>query len=104
MKPFSNNSFEKQMTLHWNNLSRSTNLFIILNISMFFLTGMVINNGYYYTCYSLGLLLLVEIGLLIPLGLLNRFWFYLTFLAVELLALYFLVASIWYWVANNRGV
>lgn len=33
---------------------------------------------------------------------LNRLWFYLMFLAVELLALYFLVASIWYWVANNR--
>jgi hypothetical protein len=97
-----NDSFEKQMVLYWTNLSRSTNLFVILNISMFFLTEMVITKGYFYTFYSLGLLLAVKIGLLVPFGLLNRLWFYCLFLFLEILAVYFLASSIWYWVATNR--
>lgn len=102
LEKFSNRSFEQQMVLHWTNLSRSTNVFIIINISMFFLTEMVIKEGYYYTFYSLGLLLTVKIGLLIPLGLLNRLWYYCIFLAIEMLSIYFLVSSIWYWVVHNK--
>ena len=99
---FSNGSFEQQMVLHWSNLSRCTNVFIILNISMFFLTEMVITQGYYYTFYSLGLLLAVKAGLLLPLGLMNRLWYYCIFLSIEILSIYFLVSSIWYWVTSSR--
>lgn len=99
---FLNDSFEKQMVIYWANLSMSSNLFVILNISLFFLTGMVITKGYYYTFYSLGLLLIVRIGPLLPIGLLNRLWFYCIFVILELIAVYFLVASIWYWVVTNR--
>ncbi len=52
--------------------------------------------------YSLGLLLIVEIGLLVPSGLLNRLWFYCILLVTEMLAVYFLVSSIWYWVVHNK--
>ena len=95
-------SFENQMILYWSNLSRTTNLLVILNISMFFLTELVIKQGYYYTCYSLLLLLVVKIGLLFPTGLLNRLWYYFIFLTFELFAIYFLVSSIWYWVSTNK--
>lgn len=99
---FLNDSFDKQMGMYWSNRSRSTNLFVILNISLFFLTEMVTKNGYYYTFYSLGLLLIVKVGLLVPFGLLNRLWFYCVFLVAELFAVYFLVSSIWYWVVHNK--
>ncbi|PIP39119.1 MAG: hypothetical protein COX19_08845 [Desulfobacterales bacterium CG23_combo_of_CG06-09_8_20_14_all_51_8] len=99
---FLNESFEKQMVMYWSNLSRSTNLFVIMNISLFFLTEMVTKNGYYFTFYSLGLLLIVKVGLLVPFGLLNRLWFYCVFLVAELFAVYFLVSSIWYWVVHNK--
>lgn len=90
------------MPTYWANLSRSTNLFVIVNISMFFLTEMVIKKGYYYTFYSLGLLLTVKIGLLFPFGLLNRLWFYCFFLMFEIVGVYFLAVSIWYWVITNK--
>lgn len=54
-----NTSFAKQSSaftgnyvLFWTNLSRLNSLLVILNISMFFMTGLV-NQGYYYTFYSL---------------------------------------------------
>ena len=85
-----NDSFEQQMTVYWFNLSRVTNLLIILNISLFFLTELVTKQGYYYTYYSLLFLLIVEIGLIMPLGLLNRLWYYCIFLIFEFLGFYFL--------------
>ena len=95
-------SFEKQMAMHWSHLSMSSNLFVIMNISMFFLTEMVTKNGYYYTFYSLGLLFVVKLGLLLPFGLLNRLWYYCIFLVTEMAAAYFLISSIWYWVVHNK--
>ena len=56
--------FHSEHILFWSNLSRLNRLLIILNISLFFLTGLVAK-GYYYTCYSLLGLGLVGVGLLI---------------------------------------
>jgi len=75
---------------------------IILNISLFFLTELVTRQGYYYTFFSLLCLGVVAIGLLIPLGLVNRLWYYCIFLFAELVAIYFLTASIWFWVGTNK--
>ncbi|MFW2367298.1 MAG: hypothetical protein ACN4GW_12830 [Desulforhopalus sp.] len=86
--------------LFWTNLSRLNGLLIILNISMFFLTGLVAK-GYYYTCYSLAGLGLVGIGMLIPTRLVKRLGYYWIFVAVELVAAYFLVASVIYWMGQG---
>ena len=67
--------FESNDMIYWNNLSRLTNLLIISNFSLFFLTELVTRDRYYYTHLSLGFLFLVHIGLILPLGLLNRIWY-----------------------------
>jgi hypothetical protein len=95
--------FERDQIGHWSHLSRFTNLLIILNISMFFLTGLVTKENYYYTFYSLIFLGLVKAGLLLPLGLMNRLWYYLIFLVFEIVGIYFLVASGVYWVTTGRA-
>ena len=97
-----NDSFERQRVIYWSNLSRTTNLLIILNISLFFVTELVTKKGYYYTYYSLLFLAFVKFGLLVPLGLLNRLWYYCIFLLCEAVAIYFLVSSVWYWVVVDK--
>ena len=94
--------FEAHKNIYWMNLSRFTTLLIILNISLFFATERVTRQGYYYTYYSLVALLAVEFALLIPVGLMNKVWYYGLCLTVESAALYFLVTSIWYWIRTNR--
>ena len=88
---------------HWGHLSRLTNLLIILNISLFFLTDLVTSHGYYYTFYSLLFLAGAAAGPLLPIGLLNRLWYYLLFLLSECVGIYFLVVSVWYWVKTSGG-
>ena len=95
-------NFTVQMPIYWANLGRTTNLLILLNISLFFVTELVAKQGYYYTYYSLMLLIFVKFGLLVPLGLLNRIWYYSIFLALETGAIYYLVASIWFWVQTSK--
>ena len=87
---------------YWSNLSRFNNLLVIMNISMFFLTGLV-EKGYYYTYYSLICLGAVGVGVLIPTKLIVKIWYYWTFLCLELLSLYYLAASILYWIRNGSG-
>ena len=93
-------SYEKYMVIYWANLSRLNNLMIILNISMFFLSGLV-SRGYYYTFYSIGCCLIVAILAIIPLSFINRLWFYLVNLLIEFVGIYFLTASIIYWVRHE---
>ena len=93
--------FKDNYVIYWNNLSRLTNMLIISNFSLFFLTELVTLDRYYYTHLSLGFLFIVHIGLILPLGLLNRIWFYCLCLLLEFISVYFFVASIWYWVATN---
>jgi hypothetical protein len=93
--------FNENYAVYWNSFSRLANLLIISNFSLFFLTELVTRERYYYTYYSLGLLFVVHIALLLPLGLLNRIWFYLFCLALHLGAIYFFAVSVWYWVVTN---
>ena len=94
--------FDDDHVIFWSNLYRFNNLMVIVNISMFFLTGLVAK-GYYYTFYSLGLLGVVGLAGLLPTVLIRKLWYYVIILVLELAALYFLVASIVYWVRTGAG-
>lgn len=94
--------FSIEHVLFWSNLSRLNGLLIILNISLFFLTGLVAK-GYYYTCYSLVGLGLVGVGLLVPTKLVRNVKYYWLILVVEFFAIYFLVTSIVYWIRQSSG-
>ena len=96
-------SFEKDHQFFWSNLSRINNLLVILNVSMFFLTGLIAK-GYYYTYYSLIGLAVVGIGMLIPTALIRNIWYYLVYLLLEFVSIYFLVASILFWVQDGTGI
>ena len=73
-------------------------LLIILNISLFFVSNLVNTAGYFYTYYSLILLGLVEFGMLLPLGCLDRLSYYFMYLVFLIVAGYFLIASVVYWI------
>jgi hypothetical protein len=45
-------AFDIDHVIFWSNLCRLNNLLVIMNISMFFLTGLVAK-GYFYTFYFL---------------------------------------------------
>jgi hypothetical protein len=92
--------FSRQSPIVWGNLSRLNNLLIAINISLFFLSGLVAQ-GYYYTFYSIALLIAVSILTLIPGPHLSRLWFYVLCLLVEFSGLYFLIASVVYWVRSG---
>ena len=98
--PQMGSGFETAHTHYWSNLSRLNNLLVIVNISMFFLTGLVAH-GYYYTSYSLLCLAVVGVGGIIPTWLVRRLWYYWLFLVAELVGLYFLVSSVVYWMGNG---
>ena len=90
-------SYRNHMVIFWANLSRLNNLSIILNISMFFLSGLVAQ-GYFYTFFSIGCFAVVAILTILPVPFIGRLWFYLLNLLIEFAGLYFLIASIVYWV------
>lgn len=94
--------FEADRVVYWSHLSRLNNLMVVMNISMFFLTGLVAK-GYYYTFFSLGCLAVVGVGMLVPTALIHRLWYYGIFLAMEIVSLYFLATSVVYWVRNGSG-
>ena len=95
--------FRNYRVILWANLSRLNNLLIIVNISMFFLSGLVAE-GYYFTFYSIGCFAFVAVLSILPLPLLGRLWFYLLNLLIEFVGIYFLVASIIYWVRAGGQV
>lgn len=92
--------YRNNMVTFWANLSRLNNLLIIINISMFFLSGLVAQ-GYFYTFFSIGCFAVVAILMILPTPALGRLWYYLLNLLIELVGLYFLVASIIYWVRSG---
>ena len=94
--------FELNYNSHWARLSEATILFVILNVSMFFLTELVTKYNYYYTFFSLLCLGIVELGILLPIGFHHRIWYYIIFLVMEFSGIYFLVVSAWFWVSTNR--
>ncbi len=91
---------KNNLVIFWSNLARVNNLLVIMNISMFFLTGLIAQ-GYYFTFISLTCLGVVGVGVLIPTPLIKSLWYYLVFLFIELFGLYFLVISIVYWVRTG---
>ena len=95
-------AYEEDYLLYWTNISRATTLLIILNISMFFLTGLVTTQRYFYTFFSIVALSVVLLGGILPLGYHRSFKVYIFFLAFEFIGAYFLIASAWYWVITNR--
>jgi hypothetical protein len=94
--------FDADHVNYWSSLSRFNNLMVIVNISMFFLTGLVAK-GYFFTFYSLICLGVVGVAALVPTLLIRRLWYYWIFLVVEFIGLYYLVASIVYWIQNGSG-
>ena len=95
--------FSRQNPILWGNLSRLNNLLIAINISLFFLSGLVAQ-GYYYTFYSIGFLIAVAILTLIPGPFLSSLWFYVLCLLFEFVGLYFLLASVVYWIRSGNQV
>ena len=93
--------YAKECAIFWAHLSRLTNFLVILNVSLFFATGLI-KMGYYYTIYSVVFLGLAALGLLIPTPWVKRLGYYLVFVALDFIGLYFLVVSIVYWV-RMRG-
>ena len=96
-------SFKKDMTVYWSHLESTSNMLILLNFILFFVTELVITEGYYYTYISLFFLAIVKVGLLIPLGLLDSIKYYMVFILCELMAFYFIASSVWYWIATNTA-
>ena len=93
-------AYGRHRTILLGNMSRLNNLMIIVNISMFFLTGLVAH-GYYFTFFSIGCLLLVAVLLILPLPVMDRLGFYLLCLCIDAVGLYFLIASIVYHVQHG---
>lgn len=96
-------SFKTHKVIFWANLARLNNLLIILNITLFFLTGLVAQ-GYYYTFCSIGCFAVVAILTILPLAFIDRLWFYLLNLMVEFVGIYYLVVSIIFWVRTGAQV
>jgi hypothetical protein len=90
-------AYRNYMVIFWANFTRLNNLLIILNISIFFLSGLVLK-GYFYTFYSIGCFSAVAIITILPVNYISRLWFYLLNLLIEIIGIYFLVASVVYWV------
>jgi hypothetical protein len=57
--------FVSHHALFWANLTRLNNLLVIMNISLFFLTGLVAK-GYFYTFISLACLGAVSMASIVP--------------------------------------
>lgn len=93
-------AFVSDHAVYWNNLSRLNNLLVIMNVSMFFLTGLI-SEGYYFTFYSLILLGIVAIGCIMPSHWIQKIWYYSMFMIAEIAGIYFLAASIVFWVQHS---
>ncbi len=85
--------YRSELTLFCGNLSRLNGLVAVMNISLFFLTGLVAR-GYYFTYISLICVALVGIGLIVPTLRLKDLWYYCIFLLIECVAVLFLISSI----------
>ena len=96
-------SFGNNMVIFWANLSRLNNLLIIVNITMFFLSGLIAQ-GYFYTFYSIGCFAFVAILTILPVPFIGRLWLYLLNLLIEFVGVYFLLASIIYWIQAGGQV
>ena len=93
-------SFETDYSIHWGSLTFFNNSMILLNISLFFATGLV-KQGYYFTYLSLLALVVVQLMILVPVAKLGSLRYYLVALLLELVSCYFIVASVVFWIQNQ---
>jgi len=92
--------FGKDYSIHWSSLTLVNNSLILVNISLFFVTELV-KQGYYFTYYSLFFLALVQLCILIPVGLTQNIRFYLMTLILEFIGIYFIIASVVFWLGTQ---
>jgi hypothetical protein len=78
----------------------SSGTLVIANLSLFFVSRLVIEKGYYYTFCSLFFQGVVEIADVVPHRLFHGLWFYLMILTFEAFALCFLD---WYLIEYESG-
>jgi hypothetical protein len=89
--------FHEQNVFLWPHLSRAIGLMVVLNTSLFFLTGAVTHGGYYYPVIALVLLAIAKFLILLPLGFQARLPFYMIVLGLWIAAGWLLGASIFHW-------
>ncbi len=97
------NAFLQQHAILWAALSRTGNVLIMVNVSLFFLTGQVTDGGYRFPVYSLGLLAVATLMILLPLGWHDRLWYYLVILCVQAGSGWLLGASVVYWLNHSSA-
>jgi len=89
------------LELKYGNLSRFLTLLIIINITLFFATGLVQGLRYYFPIIAMGIFLLMEILLTAPfVSLKSKKIFYLNFLLL-LVGLYFTISSVAYLIQHG---
>ena len=93
--------FKVDKGVYWSHLESTSNMLTLLNFILFFVSKLVITDGYWYTYISLFFLVIVKMGLLLPLGLLDSIKYYMMFLVIEFIAIYFLASSVWYWITTS---
>ncbi|MGH9381029.1 MAG: hypothetical protein ACRD2Z_10520 [Thermoanaerobaculia bacterium] len=92
--------FARQQAIYWANLARTAGLLAILNVTLFFVTGLVTHQGYWFTYISLAALGGIYFLMLVPLGLTERLGTYLACLVLLAISGYFLIASVVHWVRH----
>jgi len=90
--------YEERIAIYRDHLQQSTQMLVLLNIMFFFLTELVKTHGYYFTYYSLLFLAIIQIALLIPSRTLSSFRAYIVYLVCKVIALYFFISSVVYWI------
>jgi len=95
--------FRDNYVMYQDHLQHATQLMILLNITLFFLTELVTKHGYYYTFISLGMLGCVQLALVMPFGFMRTLKSYCIFLLIEAIGVYFFLSSVVYWIVTNRS-
>ena len=94
--------YREDHVMYQDHLQHMNHIITLLNVSLFFVTELVTKHGYYYTIISLLLLGIVQVALVLPFGLMKTLKGYCLFLVIELIALYFFLSSVTYWIVTNR--
>ena len=95
--------YEENINTYWSAISRVANFLMATNIAIF-VTSKLIFEGYYFTFISLGCLVLVHLMSLFPTVCFKKLWYYKIALGLFIIALYFFIASVIYWLQNTNEV
>ncbi len=90
--------YKENYQLYLDHMQQFNHLLILLNISFFFVTELVIKENYYFTYFSLAALGLIQLLVLLPFRWIKNYKFYLFLLFLMMVAGYFFIASVVYWV------